>query len=105
VLGGIEAVSAFGVMLFDVHVNAVMTAVIPDAVRARVQGAFTTVNYGVRPLGAALGGVLAGAIGTGPAIVVGGLGGAFAVAWLARSPLLGLRSVGDLPEPTAVPSA
>ncbi len=53
VLAGVEAVSGFGVMLLDVNLNAVMAAVIPDDVRARVQGAFTTVNYGVRPLGAA----------------------------------------------------
>ncbi len=102
VLAGVEAVSAFGVMLFDIPVNAVMTTVIPDPVRARVQGAFTTVNYGVRPLGAAAGGLLAGLIGTGPTIVVGGLGGALAVLWLARSPLLALRSVDDLPGPAVL---
>jgi MFS family permease len=98
-LTGVEAVSAFGVMLFDVNLNAAMTAVIPDAVRARVQGAFTSVNYGVRPLGAALGGVLAGILGTGPTLIVGGAGGALAVLWLVHSPLLALRSVDDLPDP------
>jgi MFS family permease len=103
VLGVVEAVSGFGVMLLDVNVNAVMTAVIPDAVRARVMGAFTSVNYGVRPLGAALGGVLAALVGTGNAIVVGGLGGALAVGWLAGSPLFVLRSVDDLPDPDAPP--
>lgn len=101
VLTAVEAVSAFGVMLFDVNVNAVMTAVIPDAVRARVQGAFTTVNYGTRPLGAALGGLLAGLVGTGPAIVVGSVAAAFSLVWLVRSPLFGLRSVDDLPDPDA----
>lgn len=98
-LGAVEAVSAFGVILFDVNLGAVMTAVIPDAVRARVQGAFTTVNYGVRPLGALLAGGLAALVGAGPTIAAGGIGGALAVVWLVRSPLLGLRAVEDLPDP------
>ena len=101
VLAAVEAVSAFGVMLFDVNLNSVMAAAIPDAVRARVQGAFTMVNYGVRPLGAAAAGLLAGLVGTGPTIAVGGLGGALAVGWLVRSPLLTLRSVEDLEDPDA----
>ncbi len=99
VLTAVEAVTGFGVMLFDVNVNAVMVAVIPDGVRARVQGAFTTVNYGVRPLGAALGGVLAGLVGTGPAIAVGSLVAALSVLWLLRSPLLAVRSLDDVPDP------
>jgi MFS family permease len=99
VLAAVEAISAFGIMLFDVNLNAVQAAVIPDAVRARVQGAFTSVNYGARPLGAAVGGLLAGALGIGPTLVLAGLGGALAVLWLARSPLLTLRSVDDLEDP------
>jgi predicted MFS family arabinose efflux permease len=104
VLAAVEAVSAFGVMLFDIPVNSVMATVIPDPVRARAMGAFTTVNYGVRPLGATVGGLLAGLVGTGPTIVVGGLGGALAVLWLVRSPLLRLRSLGDLPDPAGATS-
>lgn len=99
VLTAVEAVTGFGVMLFDVNVNAVMTAVIPDDVRARVMGAFTTVNYGVRPLGALLGGGLAGLVGTGPAIAVGSVLAAFSVVWFVRSPLLGIRSLDDVPDP------
>ena len=101
VLAGVEAVSGFGVMLLDVNLNAVMAAVIPDDVRARVQGAFTTVNYGVRPLGAAVGGVLAGIVGTGPTLVVGGVGGALGVLWLLRSPVISIRAVEDLPDPNS----
>ncbi len=99
VLATVEAVTGFGVMLFDVNVNAVMTAVIPDAVRARVQGAFTMVNYGVRPLGAALGGLLAALLGTGPAIALGAVTAALSVGWLVGSPLLGVRSLDDVPDP------
>ncbi|ROS73632.1 putative MFS family arabinose efflux permease [Cellulomonas sp. PhB143] len=99
VLAGVEAASAFGVMLFDVNLNAVTAAAIPDAVRARVQGAFTSVNYGARPLGAAAGGVLAGLVGLGPTLVVAGLGGALGALWLVGTPLLALRSVDDVEDP------
>ena len=80
----VEAVSGFGVMLFDVHLNSVQTVVTPDAVRGRVVGAFTTVNYGIRPVGAVLGGVLADLVGVRPTLVIGGVGGALAVLWLLR---------------------
>ena len=98
-LGAVEAVSAWGVMVFDINLNGVMAAVIPDDLRARAMGAFTTVNYGIRPLGAAAGGALARIVGTGPTLVVGGVGGALAVLWLFRTPVIGIRAVEDLPDP------
>jgi MFS family permease len=101
VLAGVEAISAFGVMLFDVNLNAVMAAVIPDDLRGRVMGAFTSINYGVRPVGAALGGLLAGWLGAGAAIAVGGAGGSLAVLWLVRTAVLQIRSVDDLGPPVA----
>ncbi|WP_392542608.1 MFS transporter [Oryzobacter telluris] len=103
VLAGVEAVSGFGVMLLDVNLNAVMAAVIPDDVRARVQGAFTTVNYGTRPLGAAVGGILAGVVGTGPTLVIGGVGGALGVLWLLGTPVVRIRSIDDLEDPNSPP--
>jgi MFS family permease len=96
VLAGVEAVSGFGVMLFDVHLNSVQTVVTPDAVRGRVVGAFTTVNYGIRPVGAVLGGVLADLVGVRPTLVIGGLGGALAVLWMLGTPLARIRSVDEL---------
>ncbi len=96
VLAGVEAVSGFGVMLFDVHLNSVQTVVTPDAVRGRVVGAFTTVNYGIRPVGAVLGGVLADLIGVRPTLAIGGLGGALAVLWMLGTPLARVRSVAEL---------
>ena len=96
VLGVVEAVSGFGVMLFDVNLNAVQAVVTPDAARGRVVGAFTTINYGIRPLGAVLGGVLADLIGIRPTLVIGGVGGALAVLWLLGTPVIRVRSVDDL---------
>lgn len=49
VLAAAEFVSAAGVMVFDIHLNAVQTVVTPDRMRSRSSGVFGTVNYGVRP--------------------------------------------------------
>jgi Na+/melibiose symporter-like transporter len=99
VLAGVELVSALGVMLLDVNLNALMTTVIPDSMRSRVSGAFTSINYGVRPLGAVVGGLLGAWIGVGPTLVVGGVGGALAVRWLLGTPLIRTRSLDDLEPP------
>ena len=46
--------------------------------------------------------VLAGLVGTGPTLVVGGVGGALGVLWLLRSPVISIRAVDDLPDPNDV---
>jgi MFS family permease len=65
----------FGLMLLDISIGAIFAAVIPDTLRARVTGAFQAVNYGVRPLGALLGGLLGSTFGLRPALWVATLGG------------------------------
>ena len=50
--------SGIGVMMLDITVGAIFAAVIPDRLRSRISGAYTVVNYGVRPLGALAGGAL-----------------------------------------------
>ena len=102
VLAAAELVSSVGVMLFDINVNAVQTAVTPDPMRSRVAGAFATVNYGIRPLGAVVGGAAATVVGIGPTLVGAAVGGCLSVLWLVGSPLLRVRSVTDL-EPVDVP--
>ncbi len=67
--------SGFGVMMLDISIGAIFAAVIPDTLRARVTGAFQAVNYGVRPLGALLGGLLGSTLGLRPALWVATLGG------------------------------
>ena len=67
--------SGFGVMVLDISIGAIFAAVIPDTLRSRVTGAFQAVNYGTRPLGALLGGLLGSAIGLRPALWVATLGG------------------------------
>ena len=51
-------------MLLAVNLNCLNTSVTPAGVRARVAaGAYSTVNYGPRPIAALLGGLLATEIG------------------------------------------
>ncbi|MEV4948580.1 MFS transporter [Streptomyces sp. NPDC053755] len=103
-LFGAEFLSCVGVMIVDIAAGSFQMALIPDAVRARVMGAFRTLNHGFRPLGALAGGFLGTAIGLRPTLWVATVGAVFAVLWLLPSPLPRTR---DLPAPAeeAVPVA
>ncbi|MFD7865421.1 MFS transporter [Streptomyces sp. NPDC059783] len=95
-LAGAEFLSGFGVMLFDVNLNSLQAGVIPDALRSRVAGAYSTINYGIRPLGALTGGALATTFGLRPTLIAAALGGALSALWLLPSPVPSLRTVtGD----------
>jgi MFS family permease len=93
-----EFLSGFGVMLLDISGNSIMTAVIPDRLRARVAGAHMVVNYGVRPLGALLGGALGTWIGVRPTLLIGAVGALLGVLWLAPSPLLRMHELPEVDE-------
>jgi predicted MFS family arabinose efflux permease len=96
VLALVEAIGGFGIMLFDINLNALQAAVVHDDLRSRVAGAFSTVNYGIRPVGALIGGVLGHIAGVGPTLVVAAVGGALSFLWLARSPILSTTAIEDL---------
>jgi MFS family permease len=96
VLGLVEFISAVGVMCLDIPLNALMTAVTPDGVRSRVTGAFSTVNYGIRPLGAIGGGLVAEWIGIAPTMVVAAVGGSLSFLFLLRSPVFSTRTIEEL---------
>lgn len=101
ILAGVEFVSSAGVMVFDIHLNAVQTVVTPDTMRSRCTGVFGTINYGVRPLGATLGGLAAGLVGIGPVIIGSAVGGTLAVLWLVGSPIMRVAKAEDLDLPAA----
>ena len=82
-----EFVSGFGVMVLDISIGAILAAVIPDRLRSRVTGAFQAVNYGTRPLGALLGGLLGSVIGLRPALWIAALGGITGCVLLLPTPL------------------
>jgi MFS family permease len=80
VLFAAEFCSGFGLMVLDITIGAIFAAVIPATLRSRVTGAFQAVNYGTRPVGALLGGLLGTTVGLRPALwvaTVGGMAGFF----------------------------
>ncbi|MFG3578673.1 MFS transporter [Micromonospora chersina] len=87
--------SAVGVMMLDITAGAVQTAATPESMLARVQGAKRTVNYGIRPIGALLGGVLGATMGLQPALWIATIGALTGGLWIIFSPLPRLR---DLPQ-------
>jgi MFS family permease len=98
-LGLAEFVAAFAVMCFDIPLNAVQAAVTHDTMRSRVSGAFSSINYGVRPLGAVVGGLLGTWIGVRETLLISSAGGLLAVLWLLRSPIIHVRGVEGLQPP------
>ncbi|MEV0850184.1 MFS transporter [Streptomyces sp. NPDC049954] len=94
-LAAAQFLSGVGVMLFDVNLNSLQTSVIPDGMRSRVAGAFTTVNYGIRPVGAVIGGLLATAVGLRTTLLIGAAGGTLSLLWLLSSPIPRIRSLAS----------
>lgn len=92
----VEFISGVGVMLFDINLNALQVAVTPDGLRSRVAGAFSTVNYGIRPLGAVAGGIGGELLGIGPTMVAAAAGGSLSFLWLLGSPILSTRTIDEL---------
>lgn len=98
-LAAAEFVAAFGVMCFDVPSSALQAAVIHEHMRSRVAGAFSSINYGVRPLGAVVGGLLGTWLGVRETLLISAAGGLFAVLWLVRSPIIRVRALDGLQPP------
>jgi MFS family permease len=82
-----EFLAGFGMMVLDISIGAIFAAVIPDTMRSRVTGAFQAVNYGTRPVGALVGGLLGTAIGLRSALWVGVVGGVVGALLVLPSPL------------------
>jgi MFS family permease len=92
--------SGFGVMVLDISIAAISGVVIPDTLRSRVSGAYQAINYGTRPAGALLGGLLGTALGLRPALWIAVAGGVFGSILLLPSPLPRFRIPA---QPAAVP--
>ncbi|HEY3561688.1 MAG TPA: MFS transporter [Kribbella sp.] len=98
-LAAAEFVGAFAVMCFDVPLNSLQAAVTHDHMRSRVAGAFSTINYGIRPLGAVVGGFLGTWIGVRETLLVSAAGGLLSVLWLIGSPIIRTRELTGLEPP------
>jgi predicted MFS family arabinose efflux permease len=88
-----EFVSGFGLMLLDIMAGTLSASLVPVALRSRVSGAFMVVNYGVRPLGTSVGGVLGSTIGLRPTLWIATLGSLLGLAWILPSPIMSVRDV------------
>jgi MFS family permease len=95
-LAGVEFVSGIGVTLMDINLNALLTQATPEGARGRRAGAYSAVNYGVRPIGALVGGALGVALGLRLSLVVAGIGGALAAGWLLASPIRRIQSLAEV---------
>ncbi|WP_238163066.1 MFS transporter [Kribbella capetownensis] len=98
-LAAAEFVGAFAVMCFDIPNNSLQAAVTHDYMRSRVSGAYSTINYGIRPLGAVVGGLLGTWIGVRATLLVSAAGGLLAVLWLVGSPNIRTRELDGLEPP------
>lgn len=87
--------AGLGVMILDINAGSFLLARTPERIRSRAMGAFRFVNYGVRPIGALLGGVLGTALDVRTTLFLTTIGALLGVLTLIGSPLLKLR---DLPE-------
>ena len=81
---GLFAVSAAGVMVWNVLTISVRQALIPHHLFGRVQGAYRTLVWGAIAAGAPIGGLIAAAAGVAPVLFVAGSGLTLAAVWLAR---------------------
>lgn len=89
-----------GIVVYDITINSVLIKVMPEHMRGRLVGAFASINYGIRPAGALLGGALATVWGPRVTILAAAVLGLAALIPLSRSPLRGVRSMADVPEPS-----
>jgi MFS family permease len=87
--------SGLGVMILDISAASIFAALVPQRLRSRVSGAFTLVNYGIRPVGALIGGFLGSQLGLRPALWIATLGAILGFLWLLPSPIPRMR---ELPE-------
>jgi len=93
-----EFTSGVGLMLLDIMAGSISAGTVPTALRSRVSGAFMVVNYGVRPLGTSLGGILGATIGVRPTLWIATVGALLGLAFYIGSPIPKLREVPEMAE-------
>jgi MFS family permease len=99
--------SGFGVMILDINAGALLVARTPDQIRGRANGAFRFINMGIRPIGAAVGGVLGGVLGVRETLFIVTVLQLTGVLTLFRSPILrikGIPETADLGPPAQPPT-
>lgn len=90
-----EFVSGAGLMLSDISGNSLQQAITPDRLRARVHGAYMTISYGARPVGALVAGGLGAWLGLRTTLLIGVVGGVLSIVPLLRPHIVGMRELPD----------
>ena len=94
-----EFLSGVGLMMLDIMAGTISAGLVPVMLRSRVSGAFMVVNYGVRPLGTSLGGLLGATIGLRPTLWIATVGALAGLLWIIPSPIMSLHDVpAEAPE-------
>jgi MFS family permease len=93
-----EFLSGLGLMLLDIMAGTISAAIVPPELRSRVSGAFMLVNYGVRPVGTTIGGILGSTLGLRPAVWIATVGALAGMAFLLPSPIPKLFDVPEIAE-------
>jgi MFS family permease len=91
--------SGLGVMILDISAASIFAALVPPRLRSRVSGAYTLVNYGVRPVGSLIGGFLGTVLGLRPALWIASVGAILGFLWLLPSPIPRMRELPETEEP------
>lgn len=91
-------INGYGAMLITINGLSLRQAVTPDALQGRVNATGRWINWSVIPVGAMLGGLLAGVIGLRATVAVSALLLFLSVPWLLLSPLRTQRELPRLGE-------
>lgn len=79
----------------NVHAVSLRQTTVAPALRSRMNAGYRTISWGAIPLGAAIGGVLAGRVGIEQTMLIGAVGVALATAPVALSPIPRLTTIRD----------
>ncbi len=95
----IFAAMGLGIGIANVHAVSVRQTALPEQLRGRVNAAYRLISWGAIPVGATLGGVVAGAWDARTAMITGAAGMSLATLWVAFSPVRRLRSIDEVGQP------
>ena len=93
-----EFFGGLGVMILDINGGSLLLARMPARIRGRAGGAFRFINMGIRPIGAALGGILGSMIGVRETLLIVTVAQLLGLLWLIGSPIPRLREIPEPPE-------
>ncbi|WP_116946963.1 MFS transporter [Jiangella endophytica] len=93
--GSVFVVMGVGIGIANVHAVTLRQAALPEELRGRVNAAYRLISWGAIPVGASLGGLLAGLTDGRTAMVTGACGMALATLWVAFSPVRRLASIDE----------